>query len=167
MCSVWGRLPDLPSSSKSAAQRHVHKGSCGRPVRNHGHAGAMAGQRLSATAVAPQAQTRPPLRALVQSQLRAFFHPQNAGDGFSKQPRAPPVRRPKRSRGEGSNKSKEADAANAEAQSSSGGTRQQPQRTRGLVHPHLASGSGERTFANAHGSDGCLERQTTTRTTTS
>ena len=70
-------------TSKSAAQRHVHKGSCGWPVRNHGHAGAIAGQRLAATAAATQAQTRPPLRPLVQTQLSAFFHPQNAGRGLS------------------------------------------------------------------------------------
>ena len=141
-------------------------------MRNHGHAGAIAGQRLAATAAATQAQTRPPFRPLVQTQLSAFFHPQNAGHGLSSSSHEPlraPSEAQQRRRDQQilGTAGTGADAAHAEAQSSSGGTRQQPQRTRGLVHPHLASGSGERTLANAHGSDGCLERQTTTRTTPS
>ena len=131
-----------------------HKGMPTRDLveGHHGHAGAIAGQRLAATAAAPLAQTRPPHRPLVQSQLSAFFHPQIAGHGLSSS-----THEPHREASEAQQRRREqqilgtagtgADAAHAEAQSSSGGTRQQAER---LVHPHLASGSGERTFANAH-----------------
>eukprot|EP00438_Fugacium_kawagutii_P013403 Skav216509 [mRNA] locus=scaffold1123:676329:681818:- [translate_table: standard] len=46
-------------SSKTACQRHVKNRSCGKPVTNHGHAGALAGQR-SAAGTSPSA--RPPKR---------------------------------------------------------------------------------------------------------
>ena len=65
-------------TSKSAAQRHVHKGSCGRPVRNHGHAGAIAGHRLAATVQRPRLKLGPHIDL-----FSAFFHPQNAGHGLS------------------------------------------------------------------------------------
>ena len=118
-------------TSKSAAQRHVHKGSCGRPVRNHGHAGEIAGQRLAATAAATQAQTQAPLRPLVQSQLGAFFHPQKAGHGSSSishdtHREASEAQQRRREQPILGTAVTGADAAHAEAQSSSGGTRQQP-----------------------------------------
>lgn len=57
-------------SCKTAAQRHVKKRSCGRPVTNHGQAGALAGQRLTAGVEAQAPVERASPR---QSTLDAFF----------------------------------------------------------------------------------------------
>ena len=67
-CTLCGRQ----FTSKTAAQRHTKNQSCGRPVTNHGHAGAIAGQRVAAAAAASVAQA-PPVQPIQQPTLHSFF----------------------------------------------------------------------------------------------
>lgn len=66
-------------TTKTAAQRHFSKKSCGKPVNNHGHAGALAGQRQTEAALQAQDQCPPP--PSVQLTLRSFFLPSHARIG--------------------------------------------------------------------------------------
>ena len=75
-------------TTKSAAQQHVKRQSCGSRVKNHGHAGAIAGKRVAdetAAAKAAAAAAAPKAQAASQPQacLRRCFQPRNAGHGLS------------------------------------------------------------------------------------
>ena len=66
-------------TTKTAAQRHFTRGSCGSRVANHGHAGALEGERLSAAAAAAQANQPVPVRPFQQRTLQSYFATHAAG----------------------------------------------------------------------------------------
>ena len=87
---------------KSAAQRHVKKQSCGKAVRNHGHAGAVAGSRIAEAAaraaaraaVTTKAQAAAQSTRSTQTQLRKYFGTHSHA-GFGLSSRALPHRGPR------------------------------------------------------------------------
>ena len=157
-------------TSKTAAQRHVQKRSCGKAVANHGHAGALAGLRIaenSAAAVPAQSRSAP---STVQTSLFDFF--QHAGDGLSSGSREPCRLQTAQaqSRGRGAPQQQVARTASAgslqtaaESLPSSRVTRQQSPGDGSLVYPHMAAGSSERPCEGTHGTDGGMEGEASTR----
>ena len=72
-------------TTKSAARRHVQHQSCHKPVNNHGHAGAIAGQLIARTHAAAKAQATPlsPVRAQASERSIAdFFARRNGWHGL-------------------------------------------------------------------------------------
>ena len=66
-------------TTKTAAQRYFTRGSCGSRVANHGHAGALEGERLSAAAAAAQANQPVPVRPFQERTLQSYFATHAAG----------------------------------------------------------------------------------------
>ena len=164
-------------TSKTAAQRHVKRQSCGKPANNHGHGGALAGARLAESAsraAAAKAQNRTAPATSVQTTLRAFFG--HARDGLSSGSREPCRLEAieAHSRGWGSHWQQVLGAtssgsleANAENMSNRGCPRQQHSGDGSLEHPHMASGSSVRLGHTAHCANGSLERATSARASSS
>ena len=171
-CPSCGRV----FTTKSAAQRHVKRQSCGSRVKNHGHAGAIAGKRIAdetAAAKAAAAAAAPKAQATSQPQasLRRYFQPSNAGHGLSSGSRescriAASEAQSARSRAQLNSSgaaSARAHEATAEGLPSGFRSRPQPSRTRGLVYENVAVGSEERSCQTAASSHGDMEGQSTTR----
>ena len=70
VCQICGRQ----FTSKSVARRHVQNNSCYRPVNNHGHAGAIEGQRIARAKAAAQAQAASQVPPRVEAPQRTIAH---------------------------------------------------------------------------------------------
>ena len=154
-------------TSKSAAQRHVKKQSCGKAVQNHGHAGAVAGIRIAEAAARAAAHAAAKTKAQTASQtpLRRYFGTHShAGVGLSSGSREPcriaafeaqstRSRAPEGIGGTAGSSAQPTDAADVSNLSQS---RSQPSRVGSLVNSDLVARSEQRAREASDGSHGCL-----------
>jgi hypothetical protein len=152
-------------TTKTAAQRHFDNSSCGTLVCNHGHGGALEGQRRKEAALAPAQVPAVPAAPPQQARLDRFFAVRN-GPRLSAARRQPDGneaseegQRPRDGHslgGAGASRASSSRASGAASESLPASRQSRPisERTRRLVYSHVAVGQRQRTgqdFAGAHG----------------
>ena len=157
-CPICGRQ----FTTKSAARRHVQHQSCHKPVNNHGHAGAIAGQLIARTHAAAKAQATPlsPVRAQASERSIAdFFARRNGWHGLLEGRPSQPNQSAVQTWADSSNQLNEPPALGEAAQGVHSGLQSPSQSSRvgGMVNTHMAVQPGQRHGNRSDVADGAVE----------